>query len=59
MYLPVKEQNRHTFYSLDSLITLHQRKYEMLKNIKSSLLEKMFVWRCPMPYNDELAFERT
>ena len=31
------------FNHIDSLITLHQRKYEMLKNIKSSLLEKMFV----------------
>ena len=28
---------------VDSLITLHQRKYEKLKNIKKSLLEKMFV----------------
>ena len=28
---------------LDSLITLHQRKCEKLKNIKKSLLEKMFV----------------
>ena len=29
--------------SVDNLITLHQRKYEKLKNIKKSLLEKMFV----------------
>ena len=29
--------------NLDSLITLHQRKCEKLKNIKKSLLEKMFV----------------
>lgn len=29
--------------SLDNLITLNQRKYEKLKNIKKSLLEKMFV----------------
>lgn len=29
--------------SMDSLITLHQRKCEKLKNIKKSLLEKMFV----------------
>ena len=29
--------------NIDSLITLHQRKYEKLKNIKKSLLEKMFV----------------
>ena len=28
---------------LDDLITLHQRKLEKLKNIKSALLEKMFV----------------
>ena len=29
--------------NIDILITLHQRKCEMLKNIKKSLLEKMFV----------------
>lgn len=29
--------------SLDSLITLHQRKLTALKNVKKSLLEKMFV----------------
>ena len=29
--------------SVDDLITLHQRKLEKLKNIKSALLEKMFV----------------
>ena len=28
---------------LDNLITLHQRKLELLKNVKKSLLEKMFV----------------
>ena len=28
--------------NIDNLITLHQRKYEKLKNIKQSLLEKMF-----------------
>ena len=32
-----------SFYNLDNLITLHQRKLEMLKNIKTALLEKMFV----------------
>ncbi len=32
-----------TLSSLDNLITLHQRKLEKLKNIKKSLLEKMFV----------------
>ena len=31
------------FLQLDNLITLHQRMLEKLKNIKKSLLEKMFV----------------
>ena len=31
------------FKAIDNAITLHQRKLEMLKNLKSSLLEKMFV----------------
>ena len=31
------------FASIDNLITLHQRKLEKLKNIKKSMLEKMFV----------------
>ena len=31
------------FYELDNLITLHQRKLEKLKNIKKSMLDKMFV----------------
>lgn len=30
------------FRSIDNLITLHQRKYEKLHNIKKSMLEKMF-----------------
>ena len=30
------------FRNLDNLITLHQRKYERLKNVKKSMLEKMF-----------------
>lgn len=30
------------FSKFDNLITLHQRKYEKLKNIKKSMLEKMF-----------------
>ena len=30
------------FRSLDNLITLHQRKYDKLMNIKKSMLEKMF-----------------
>ena len=31
------------FDRLDSLITLHQRKLELLRNIKKSMLDKMFV----------------
>jgi len=31
------------FDKLDHLITLHQREYEKLQNIKKSMLEKMFV----------------
>ena len=31
------------FANLDSLITLYQRKLEKLKNIKKSMLEKMFI----------------
>jgi type I restriction enzyme S subunit len=31
------------FFNLDNLITLHQRKVEKLKHIKTSCLEKMFV----------------
>lgn len=31
------------FSHLDDLITLHQRKLELLKNVKKSLLEGMFV----------------
>ncbi|HEY9574717.1 MAG TPA: restriction endonuclease subunit S [Lachnospiraceae bacterium] len=31
------------FHNLDHLITLHQRKLEKLKNIKKSMLEKMFI----------------
>ena len=31
------------FANLDSLITLHQRKLELLRNIKKSLLDRMFV----------------
>ena len=39
------EQEKIAAYldSLDHLITLHQRKLEKLKNIKKSMLEKMFV----------------
>ncbi|WP_434336329.1 restriction endonuclease subunit S [Mycoplasma capricolum] len=41
----INEQHKilKTFNSLDSLITLHQRKLELLKSIKNILLEKMFV----------------
>ncbi len=41
----IKEQKQigNIFNNLDNLITLHQRKYEKLKNVKKSLLEKMFV----------------
>ena len=33
----------HFFERIDNLITLHQRKLEKIKNVKKSLLEKMFV----------------
>ena len=41
----VVEQNHlgNFFADLDRLITLHQRKLELLQNIKKSLLDKMFV----------------
>ena len=41
----LEEQNRigAYFQNLDNLITLHQRKVEKLKNIKKSMLQKMFV----------------
>ena len=41
---PFKEQQEigGFFRSLDDLITLHQRKYDKLMNIKKSMLEKMF-----------------
>lgn len=38
------------FCTLDHLITLHQRKYEKLKNVKKSMLEKMFPSKgCKVP----------
>lgn len=38
------------FQALDHLITLHQRKYEKLKNVKKSMLEKMFPSKgCKVP----------
>ena len=41
----IKEQESigKLFYEIDNLITLHQRKLEKLKNIKKSMLDKMFV----------------
>ena len=40
----VKEQTKigEYFRNLDNLITLHQRKYDQLTNVKKSMLEKMF-----------------
>ena len=38
-----QKQIGELFKNLDNLITLHQRQVEKLKNIKSALLEKMFV----------------
>ena len=45
LFLPQLNEQRKIgqyFKSLDSLITLHQRKLDALKKIKSALLEKMF-----------------
>ena len=44
--LPSRTEQRQigmTLRSLDDLITLHQRKLDLLKNMKKSLLDKMFV----------------
>ena len=44
--VPSLEEQRQIgafFDHLDSLITLHQRKLELLRNIKKSMLDKMFV----------------
>ena len=47
MGIPISLQEQQvigSFFSrLDNLITLHQRKLELLQNIKKSLLDKMFV----------------
>ena len=47
VYIPVKNNEQSqigTFFKhLDNLITLHQRKVDKLKNIKSSCMDKMFV----------------
>ena len=44
--LPTSEKEREAisafFDQIDNLITLHQRKYDRLKNVKKSMLEKMF-----------------
>ena len=45
-YIPKNKEQLNIgklFLNIDNLITLHQRKLEKLKNIKKSLLEKMFV----------------
>ena len=45
LFLPQLNEQRKIgqyFKSLDNLITLHQRKLDVLKKIKSALLEKMF-----------------
>lgn len=44
-YPTLEEQQKigEYFDSLDNLITLHQRKYEELKNIKKFMLQNMFV----------------
>ena len=48
VYSPInpkeQEQIGKLFKVIDNLITLHQRKLEKLKNIKKSMLEKMFVY---------------
>ena len=44
--IPAKEEQEAIgdfFKHLDALLTLHQRKLEMLKNVKQAFLEKMFV----------------
>jgi len=39
---PEQAQISTFFRNLDNLITLHQRKYDKLQNVKKSMLEKMF-----------------
>nr|WP_080959201.1 restriction endonuclease subunit S [Bifidobacterium bifidum] len=46
IWLPSRQEQREIaamMTHLDTLITLHQRKLELLQNIKKSLLDKMFV----------------
>ena len=38
-----QQEISHYFKRIDNLITLHQRKLELLRNIKKSMLDKMFV----------------
>lgn len=44
MFPDIEEQNQigNFFNNLDNLITLHQRKYDKLTNLKKAMLEKMF-----------------
>ena len=45
LFAPSKEEQQrigHFLRGIDNLITLHQRKFEKLHNIKKSMLEKMF-----------------
>ena len=45
-FVPIQQEQHQIgtfFQKLDHLITLHQRKLELLKNVKKSLLDKMFV----------------
>ncbi|MEO5296200.1 restriction endonuclease subunit S [Enterococcus cecorum] len=46
LYLPIIEEQKKVgvfFEKLDKLITLHQRKLDQLKNLKQTLLNKMFI----------------
>ena len=46
LLLPSLDEQRQIaglFAKLDSLIALHQRELDILKNLKQALLEKMFV----------------
>lgn len=46
VYAPFIEEQEiigRFFYNLDTTITLHQRKLEKLKNVKKSMLDKMFI----------------
>ena len=46
IFLPAAEEQKlvgNQMRAIDNLITLHQRKLELLRNIKKSLLDRMFV----------------